>query len=190
VHEWRIPRGEILIFYEPKEKLSLSVSTSKEVYVPGELVEFEVTISGNSGEEENLVSVVVTDDTVFSRLEEKLQPPSFGSALYLKYDVLNDDHHFNYPNYYLEHIFGDKHTEYSSDENLELLLGIQHWRRNIFDLDYLDYLKNSTYWLTKDEKNKINTLLGMNFLYEVADNPYYFDSYLVLGSANATTTSS
>eukprot|EP00350_Pseudokeronopsis_sp_OXSARD2_P002655 CAMPEP_0170544030 /NCGR_PEP_ID=MMETSP0211-20121228/2938_1 /TAXON_ID=311385 /ORGANISM="Pseudokeronopsis sp., Strain OXSARD2" /LENGTH=136 /DNA_ID=CAMNT_0010847569 /DNA_START=1835 /DNA_END=2245 /DNA_ORIENTATION=+ len=124
--EWRIPKGEILVFKEPEEKLSLDIKTSKELYRPGEFVEFEVTLPDHEfdDEEEVLVSVVVTDESVFQRLEDKLQPPTFGSAVYLAYDVMNYNYHFHYANYYIEHIFGSKNTEYSTDLNLELLLGI------------------------------------------------------------------
>jgi len=64
----------------------------------------------------------------------------------LAYDVLNYNYHFNYANYYLEHIFGGKKSGangYSSDLNLELLLSVQNWRMGIFDLPYLKEIQEN-----------------------------------------------
>jgi len=120
-----------LLFKAPERTLDLSITLNKEEFRPGSFVEFEVDVEGVQEGEEVLVSVVVTDESVFQRLEEKLQPPTFGSAVFLAYDVMRQDYYFHYPNDYIEHFFGKSNC--SCDQNLELLLGIQQWRHGLFD---------------------------------------------------------
>lgn len=42
VSEWQSPRGEILFFVKPSDYLIVEVTTDKEIYSPGEIVEYEV----------------------------------------------------------------------------------------------------------------------------------------------------
>lgn len=37
------------------------------------------------------VSMRVTDDSVFAKIEDKKQPPSFGAQVYLEHEVFNND---------------------------------------------------------------------------------------------------
>ena len=154
---WNEPKGEILFFKKPADFLRMDVEIvgNKDTYAPGDLVEFEVTISDNTlfdSKQDTFLSVTVTDDSVFSRIEDKLQPPTFGSAIYLAYDVLNHNYQFQYPNEYVEHIFLEKDVDYSSDENLDLLLSIQQWRYGIFELPYIQQLRDDFYEMTDEEK--------------------------------------
>ena len=64
--------------------------------------------------EECLVSVVVTDETVFSKLEERKQPPSLASAVYLETEIHPS------ASYELYHI-----NDYlANDTYLDLLMGV------------------------------------------------------------------
>mmetsp|Transcript_19520 Transcript_19520/g.14211 ORF Transcript_19520/g.14211 Transcript_19520/m.14211 type:complete len:441 (-) Transcript_19520:1937-3259(-) len=167
IYQWREYKGEILVFKEPEDKLKLTIKTKQAIYKPGDLVEFEVTMTDGSllGDQnvETLVNVVVTDDSVFQRLEEKLQPPTFASAMYLAYDVLNYNYHFNYANNYLEHFFVDSKVDYSSDLNLELLLATQTWRGGIFDLPMVREVQNNYYSMEKEDQQRITNLFGGGF---------------------------
>jgi len=69
---WYHDLGEVLFFKRPAEKLQVEVTTDKEQYTPGETVEFEVTVRDQNGEiveGEAFVSVFVTDESVFSKLD-------------------------------------------------------------------------------------------------------------------------
>lgn len=82
-----------------------------------------------------LISVYVTDDSVFSKVEDRKQYPSIGAAVYLENEVKRNNKELYYSNQYIDHwfsksIFADPD---SNDRNLELLLGIQGWRSNLFD---------------------------------------------------------
>jgi hypothetical protein len=49
------------------------------------------------------VSVVATDDSVFSKIEGRKQPPSLGAALYLEGEVRNTQGELYYSNQYVDH---------------------------------------------------------------------------------------
>jgi len=56
--------------------LDLTIKTKQEIYEPGDMVEFEVVVKDSTafgdGKVETLVSVIITDDSVYQRLEDKL----------------------------------------------------------------------------------------------------------------------
>ena len=75
---YSIPRGEFLFFKKPAGILNVTITTDKEVYMPGDLVNFEVKVqddpafnSSNGKPPINYVSVVATDNSVFSLLPSK-----------------------------------------------------------------------------------------------------------------------
>jgi hypothetical protein len=73
---WREPKGELLFFLKPSETLQVEISTDKSVYAPGNKVKFSVKILNKDNKKLSLkktfVSIVVTDDSVFNRVEDKL----------------------------------------------------------------------------------------------------------------------
>lgn len=82
-----------------------------------------------------LLSVTVTDESVFSKVEQRKQPPSLGAAILLENEVDRTNYEFYYANEYIDRWFqSNATTAGSSEANLELLLGTQGWRANVFDL--------------------------------------------------------
>jgi len=51
--------------------------------------------------------VFVTDDSVYSKIDQKQQPPSFVSQVYLEHEVLNNHYEIYNNDEYLEHIFNE-----------------------------------------------------------------------------------
>jgi len=64
VSQWETPVGEILFFKKPKAHLDVEITFDKEVYAPGDTVNFEVSVSDDA-----YASVFVTDDSVFYQLD-------------------------------------------------------------------------------------------------------------------------
>lgn len=82
-----------------------------------------------------LLSVTVTDESVFSKVEQRKQPPSLGAAILLENEVDRTNYEFYFANEYIDQWFqSNATTAGSSEANLELLLGTQGWRANVFDL--------------------------------------------------------
>lgn len=95
VIDWQIPKGECLFFIKPKEVLKVEITTDSDVYAPGSQVNFEVKVLNQAGllnvALPSYISVFVTDESIFYKLEPKDQPASFAAGLYLQYDLLNSD---------------------------------------------------------------------------------------------------
>ena len=52
------------------------------------------------------VSLIVTDDSVFKKIEDRKQPPSLAARVYLENEVARtDDFDFYWANQYIEHWF-------------------------------------------------------------------------------------
>jgi len=73
VNRWEDLVGEILFFKKPSQQLSVDVSFDKEMYAPGDTVQFEIEVKqdGETIEDEAYVSIFASDDSVFYQLEEK-----------------------------------------------------------------------------------------------------------------------
>jgi hypothetical protein len=52
-----------------------------------------------------LISVVATDESVFSKIEDRKQPPSIGAAVYLENEVKKNEYELYYSNQYIDHWF-------------------------------------------------------------------------------------
>jgi len=52
-----------------------------------------------------LISVVATDESVFSKIEDRKQPPSMGAAVYLENEVKKNEYELYYSNQYIDHWF-------------------------------------------------------------------------------------
>jgi len=66
--------GEILFLKKPASRLFVEVNRDREEYSPGDTVNWEVTVrdeQGNLVEDDTYVSLFVTDDSVFSKIEQK-----------------------------------------------------------------------------------------------------------------------
>ena len=130
---WYQFKGESTFFVKPAETVSITVDTDKEEYRPGD----DATVSVSTDSDTDIyISVVVTDESVFSKIPYRVQPPSLASAIYLEHEVKHSNYQFYYANEYINHLF-EEQSDDSSDANLDLLLGVQQWRRQIYCLDYI-----------------------------------------------------
>jgi len=78
-----------LVFKKPAENLKIQVKTDKPLYAPGDQVNYEVTVTNTTTNQrvDAYVSIVVTDDSVFSKVEERKQPASLASRVLLENEV-------------------------------------------------------------------------------------------------------
>jgi hypothetical protein len=100
------------------------------------------------------VSLTATDESVFAKIEDRKLPPSLGAAVYLENEVQKISNELYYSNQYIDHWFQNSQNAdaNSNDRNLELLLGIQGWRSNIFDIPILkDTVNNFESLSEKDQ---------------------------------------
>ena len=95
-------------------------------------------------------------------IEDRKQPPSIGAAIYLDSEMRQNNNELYYSNQYIDQWFQNTANvdPSSNDRNLELLLGIQGWRSNIFDITRLSSLQNNIGSMTKDEQNAYQQLVA------------------------------
>lgn len=141
VANWTSPKGEIIVIQKPSNSLQVDVTVDKTLYSPGDAVNYEVTVRDRKTQKlvtdrQVLVSVTATDESVFAKIEDRKLPASLGAAVYLENEVKKISNELYYSNQYIDHWFQSAQTAdaNSNDRNLELLLGVQGWRSNIFDL--------------------------------------------------------
>ncbi|CDW84292.1 a-macroglobulin complement component [Stylonychia lemnae] len=138
VVSWFEFKGEITFFKKPSKTLKVTVTTDKTSYLPGDQVNYTVKVldsQTNQVPSTNVyVSLIVTDDSVFKKLEDRKQPASLAARVFLENEIdRTDDFDFYWANQYIEHWFSS--NVQSNDQNLELLLGVQGWRYKIFDIE-------------------------------------------------------
>lgn len=138
---------ERLIFQRPKlsfDDQAVAVRFNETEYQPGDFVDIEVEVdpaqlSGFNATEEFYASVAVTDVSSFQKVPKKDLYPSLGNMMYIEREVRPigqprtglDLYNFQYGQDYVDHIFEIGNAD-DSLENLELLLGIQFWRRYLY----------------------------------------------------------
>jgi hypothetical protein len=137
--------------------LQVEITVDKPLYAPGDQVNYEVRVKDAKTKKtvtsEVLISLTVTDDSVFSKIEDRKQPPSLGAALYLENEVKKISNELYYSNQYVDHWFNDPSTTtQSNNRNLELLLGVQGWRANVFDLRRLADISTNINQMPEDQR--------------------------------------
>lgn len=114
-----------------------------------------------------IVSLYVTDDSVFDKIEDRKQPPSVGAAVLLENEVAKNDYELYYSNQYIDHWFMGNDSQVdpdSKDRNLELLLGIQGWRANAFDLRRVYNVYSNINSLEDTDQIAYQQLMGKAFV--------------------------
>lgn len=56
-------------------------------------------------DKEVFVSLTVTDESVFSKVENRKQPPSLGASIFLEKEVNKNSGEWYYSNQYVDHYF-------------------------------------------------------------------------------------
>ena len=81
------PVAERLLFRQPRA-MSVSVTTDKPVYNPGDTVTLSVaTTYGGGSPMPAVVGVTVTDDSVLQKVERRRQPPRLPAMALLEHEV-------------------------------------------------------------------------------------------------------
>jgi len=81
--------------------LKVTVKLDKAVYMPGDLVSYSVIVTDASNKvvPNAYVSLIVTDDSVFKKIEDRKQPPSLAARVYLENEIeRTDDFDFYWAN--------------------------------------------------------------------------------------------
>lgn len=144
VMNWTQPKGEIIVIQKPSNSLQVDITVDKTLYSPGDAVNYAITVKDRKTKKlvtdrQVLISVTATDESVFAKIEDRKLPPSLGAAVYLENEVKKISNELYYSNQYIDHWFQSAQNAdaNSNDRNLELLLGVQGWRSNFFDLRLL-----------------------------------------------------
>jgi hypothetical protein len=93
--------------------LLVEVTVNSELYSPGDAVNYQVTVRDRKtkkvvNNKEVLISVTVTDESVFAKIEDRKLPPSLGAAIYLENEVFKIENELYYSNQYIDHWFQDQ----------------------------------------------------------------------------------
>lgn len=128
---WTEPKGEIIIIQRPSRTLQVDITLDSDLYMPGDQVNYQITVRDRKTQQivkdrEVLISVTATDESVFTKVEDRKLPPSIGAAVYLENEVMKIENELYYSNQYIDHWFQDQKNavKESNDRNLELLLGV------------------------------------------------------------------
>ena len=139
---------ERLIFVMPKKSYpehAVSIETDSDEYSPGDLVDLQITINADQlenfdADEDIFAKVTVTDISSLLSVPSHKQQPSLPSMVYLEREVklvgvdTSVPELLEYSNEFLDANFdlnrrADDIVDYN---NLDLLLGNQNWRKNVF----------------------------------------------------------
>ena len=126
--------------------------------MPGDLVNYQVSVKDAKTKKvitnkDVIVTVVITDESVFGKIEDRKQPPSLAAAVYLENEVAKISNELYYSNQYIDHWFNSASNNTSNDRNLELLLGIQGWRANAFDYARIMDVNNNIYNMPEEVRD-------------------------------------
>ena len=134
--------AERLIFILPSESLQIKIETDRKVYSPGQEVKYDVIVTdkstGKQVKDDVYVSLSVTDLSAFLQVENKKQPPSLVSKVYLEKEIKpTKEFEFLNANEFLNYLYQITENENENPEEamvkIELLLGTQKWRLFKFD---------------------------------------------------------
>ena len=163
--------AEKLIFILPSRSLEVKIKTDRTVYSPGQEANYDVIVTDkNTGREVSddvFVSLSVTDLSAYLQVENKKQPPSLVSKVYLEkeikatseYEFLNANELLNYL-YQITENQNDSSSE--SKIKIELLLGTQKWRLFKFDPVVKQNEKHKLYG--EGDKLSVSLLLAFDCL--------------------------
>ena len=147
------------MFVLPSKSLEIKLNTDKTSYSPGDIVNYEVTVidksTGSPVKNDVLIAVGVTDLSSFLEIENKKQPPSLVSKVYLEKEIkVTKEYEFLNANEFIDFIYQPDLKKDESIRKLELLLGTQKWRLFMFDPHYKNDHSSDQY----GEDTKINIL--------------------------------
>lgn len=135
---------ERLVFLEPMEQIKVDVMSSEPGYEPGDKVDLRIKAgvpAGLNASETVYASIKVSDLSSILKVESYKQPPNLQQMVYLEKEIKQLNTEID------EFLYADEFLSFSgngSEQNLDVLLGMQTWRRFKFDdVDSLRSLINS-----------------------------------------------
>jgi hypothetical protein len=109
VMNWLQPKGEIIVIQRPSTAFDIRITTDKAVYMAGDEVNYEISVYDSKGrlasKRDIIVNLVATDDSVFTKVEDRKLPASLGAALYIENEVGKNNYELYYANQYIDHWF-------------------------------------------------------------------------------------
>jgi len=127
------PLSERLIFKKPKNELKIKIKTNKKSYCPGDKVKLTVSTYDYKGKKvPSILGITVTDESVLESIEKRKQAPRLKSMVFLESEV----EHLDDANIYFSR------KDENSVNYIDLLLGVQGWRRFIYKNTEKFYNKN------------------------------------------------
>ena len=168
-----------LIFVLPSKSLEIKLNTDKTSYSPGDIVNYEVTVidkaTSSPVKDDVLIAVGVTDLSSFLEVENKKQPPSLVSKVYLEKEIkVTKEYEFLNANEFIDFIYQPDLKKDESIRKLELLLGTQKWRLFMFDPHFKNYHRSDQYG-----EDKLKAYLLQNLLM-TANPPAYAMNGMVM----------
>eukprot|EP01080_Neovahlkampfia_damariscottae_P011545 gene11545-4798_t len=123
------PVAERLIFRNTKREMNIKISSDYKNYSPGETAKISISTTDEKGNGvQSQLSIIVTDQSVLEKIEKRKKAPRILPMIYLEQEVelLEDANHY---------IIQEPDTK--SKTAIDLLLGVQGWRRYLFkDLEF------------------------------------------------------
>ena len=102
--------------------------------------------TGSPVKDDVLITVGVTDLTSFLEVENKKQPPSLVSKVYLEKEIkVTKEYEFLNANEFIDFIYQSDLNKDESIRKLELFLGTQKWRLFMFDPHFKNYHNSDQY---------------------------------------------
>jgi len=142
LHSSGMPLAERLVFVKPNKKIIYEIKTIEREgnYSPGEKVKLEIMAKDENGNPSpSFFSVRVVDKSVGKKIEERERHPRISEMVLLENEVIS---------------FYDSASYLQNDENLDLLLGVQGWRKFV-------YYGNLTEFVQKHSQNALRSM-GVN----------------------------
>ncbi|CDW71584.1 a-macroglobulin complement component [Stylonychia lemnae] len=136
---WLEPKGELIIFKRPSDRLIVNITLDKTSYSPGDLVTYTIrVINSTTGRVVGLDSYVTLTAVDILGLQRENQdlllPSSIQSRLYLSQEIANFDNE-NLQKLTNFETLNDPNS--ATTESLDLLFGLQQWRNGAFDIQNL-----------------------------------------------------
>lgn len=84
------------------------------------------------------MTIIATDASIFDQMGQDMHPPSLISKIFFENEVSKPQSYFENANLYVQDFLSTSDAIY-----LDLLFGVQSWRKNIFNLESLYKINSS-----------------------------------------------
>ncbi|CDW76949.1 a-macroglobulin complement component [Stylonychia lemnae] len=162
---WFEPKGELIFFKRPNDRLTINITTDKTQYSPGDSVSYSIKVLNST------TGKVITTDSYLSltavdisglqtKSKEMILPKSYQSRLYFSQEILNFENEKLFRQRDFDQAFLPNQNETIS---LDLLFGVQQWRIGLFNVQNLATLSSKLKNLSPYETQAIQGLYNYVF---------------------------